>query len=102
MAKGDRQNPYALTQLYCELTWAPYWKDAFKQQLDILTRAAHAIRAMSTALDEIERIGTHVLKDGMDPQVRARAVDRLSKPSRNCLLSVDFAITTKLALPLPQ
>jgi hypothetical protein len=25
-----------------------------------------------------------------------------SKPSRNCLLSVDFAITTKLALPLPQ
>jgi hypothetical protein len=25
-----------------------------------------------------------------------------SKPSRNCLLSIDFAITTKLALPLPQ
>jgi hypothetical protein len=42
MAKGDRQDPYALTRLYCELTWAPYWMDASEQQLDILGRAADA------------------------------------------------------------
>ena len=42
MAKRDRQNPYALTHLYCELTWSPYWMDASEQQLDILGRAADA------------------------------------------------------------